>query len=73
MIRIIFLIQAQAAGAFTPPGLENPSPWLEKLTHEAGSSVPGLKPFYKKCKGIGCLQNRYYAQEPTTQWHPTLS
>lgn len=65
MIRIIFPIQAQAVGAFPPPG-------LQKLTSEAGSSGPGLKSVYKKCQGTGCLQNRYYAQEPTVQ-HPTVS
>ena len=65
MIRIIFPIQAQAVGAFPPPG-------LQKLTSEAGSSGPGLKPVYKKRQGMGWLQNPYYAQEPTVQ-HATVS
>ena len=46
MIRIIFPIQAQAVGAFPPPG-------LQKLTSEAGSSGLGLKPVYKKRQGMG--------------------
>ena len=46
MIRIIFPIQAQAVGAFPPPG-------LQRLTSEAGSSGLGLKPVYKKRQGMG--------------------
>ena len=67
MIRIIFLIQqAPAASAFIAEGWKIHPHSSGSSTNDEGSSLPGLKPFYNKCKGTGCLQNRYRAQEQTT-------